>query len=79
MFRYYAIAFSFAFVSVFAAKTIIEVQEKAEKCEFKSKDGDSITWKYRGTQLDGEQFSEGVYTAVLGHNSMVKGIDQGKI
>lgn len=36
-------------------------------------------WKYRGTQLDGEQFSTGTYTATLGKNNMVPGIDQGNI
>lgn len=79
MFPYYAIALYFVSIHVFASKTIIEVLQKVENCEHKSQDGDLITWKFRGTKLNGEKFSEGTYTAVLGHNSIVKGIDQGRI
>jgi len=77
---------SFPFVLVFCCSTLtnaakpsikIEILEKAEKCEFKSRKGDTLMWKYRGTQLDGEEFSTGTYTAVLGKNNMVPGIDQG--
>jgi len=64
-------------VEAAGAKTKIEVLVKPDVCKHKTKSGDTATWKYRGTHLDGEQFSEGTYTAVLGKNTMVKGIDQG--
>jgi len=70
----------FCVLAANAAKPKIQIEvvtKPTDNCEPKSKKGDVLTWKYRGTHLNLEQFSEGTYTAVLGKNDMVKGIDQG--
>lgn len=47
------------------------------KCNMIVKEGDKIHWKYTGTLTDGTVFDSGGYTATIGANQVIKGVDIG--
>lgn len=51
----------------------IEDLEKKEKCEYRSQDGDTIHWHYKGTLDDGTVFDEGDFWAELDADKIIKG------
>lgn len=52
----------------------VEVVEKKEKCDYRSKEGDTLHWHYKGTLEDGKVFDEGDFKAALGAGTIIKGI-----
>lgn len=51
----------------------IEVLEKKDKCDYRSQDGDTIHWHYKGTLDDGTVFDEGDYLGDLDAGKIIKG------
>jgi len=58
-------------------KLKIVIKSSSGKCNMKVKEGDRIHWKYRGTLTDGQLFDTGGYTATIGKNHVIKGVDEG--
>jgi len=51
--------------------------EKKEKCDYRSQDGDTIHWHYKGTLQDGTVFDEGEFSAELDADKIIKGVNDG--
>jgi len=58
-------------------KLRIEVMETVDECKMKSQEGDTLSWSYRGMFLDGTEFYKGTFTAKLGANQVIVGLDKG--
>eukprot|EP01098_Paradermamoeba_levis_P007147 TRINITY_DN2965_c0_g1_i3.p1 TRINITY_DN2965_c0_g1~~TRINITY_DN2965_c0_g1_i3.p1 ORF type:complete len:136 (+),score=23.24 TRINITY_DN2965_c0_g1_i3:86-493(+) len=78
------VLFALHCVSVLGSGLKIGVKFRPEKCDRKTKPGDSLSIHYTGTLTDGTQFDSSVprnqpFTFTLGAGQVIKGWDQGLV
>ena len=50
-----------------------------DKCDKRTRKGDTIKWHYIGTFTDGTEFHSGIFKAKLGHRQVITGVDRGML